>query len=71
MVTHADAATIAYTTDSANIFAPFRTNAHNTQYNYAYIREPVSPRVTQTLSTATGGQIVTAYAYDIHGNLPQ
>jgi len=70
LVTHADATSIAYTYDGANNISSVRDERHtsaNTTYSYDAMNRLAS--VKQTLSTAPGGQIVTTYAYDIHGNL--
>jgi RHS repeat-associated protein len=70
LVTHADATSVAYTYDGANNISSVRDERHsaaNTTYAYDPMNRLAS--VKQTLSTAPGGQIVTAYAYDIHGNL--
>jgi len=70
LVTHADATSIAYTYDGANNISSVRDERH-TAANTTYAYDPMNrlASVTQALSTAPGGQIVTAYTYDIHGNL--
>ena len=70
LVTHADATSVAYTYDGANNIRSVRDERHTTP-NTTYTYDPAGrlAAVTQTLSTAPGGHIVTAYGYDIHGNL--
>ena len=69
-VTHADNTTIRYTYDAENRLASVQDENHATP-NTTYAYDPAGRlvKVTQTLSTATNGQIATAYGYDVFGNL--
>ncbi|HJQ38933.1 MAG TPA: RHS repeat-associated core domain-containing protein [Thermoanaerobaculia bacterium] len=69
-VTHADNTFVAYTHDPEGRVASVRDENHavaNTAYGYDPAGRLAS--VTQTLSTAPGGMIVTRYSYDPDGNL--
>ena len=70
VVTHADAATVHYVYDAADRVASIRDENHsapNTTYEYDPAGRVRS--VTQTLASAAGGEAVTRYGYDLHGNL--
>ena len=69
-IDHPDGSKIVYHYDGANNLASVQDERHTTA-NTMYAYDPANrlASVTQMLSTTTGGQIATAYAYDIHGNL--
>jgi RHS repeat-associated protein len=69
-IDHPDASKIVYHYDGANNLISVQDERH-TAANTTYAYDPANrlATVSQTLSTAPGGQIATAYAYDIHGNL--
>ncbi|HEX3578136.1 MAG TPA: DUF6531 domain-containing protein, partial [Thermoanaerobaculia bacterium] len=69
-IDHPDSSKVVYHYDGANNVISVQDERH-TAANTFYAYDPVNrlATVTQTLSTAPGGQIATAYAYDIHGNL--
>lgn len=68
--THADNTTIAYSYDPSSNLASVKDENHATA-NTSYAYDPANrlTGVTQTLSTAPGGQIATHYTYDVQGNL--
>jgi YD repeat-containing protein len=69
-IDHPDGTKIVYHYDGASNVSTVQDERHTTaNTSYAYDASNRLAAVTQTLSTASGGQIVTAYAYDIHGNL--
>jgi len=69
-IDHPDGSKIVYHYDGANNLASVQDERHSTD-NTIYAYDPLNrlASVTQTLSTAPGGQISTAYGYDLHGNL--
>lgn len=69
-IVHPDGSKIVYHYDGANNVISVQDERH-TAPNTAYTYDPANrlASVTQTLSSAPGGQIATAYAYDIQGNL--
>jgi len=69
-IDHPDGSKIIYHYDGANNLISVQDERHTTP-NTTYAYDPANrlASVTQTLSTATGGHIATAYAYDVHGNL--
>jgi YD repeat-containing protein len=69
-VTHADSEALHYAYDAADRIASVRDENHTTP-NTVYAYDPAGrmETVTQTLTGAPGGVIITRYAYDLHGNL--
>jgi RHS repeat-associated protein len=69
-IDHPDGSKIVYTYDGANNLISVQDERH-TAANTMYAYDPANrlASVTQTLSSAPGGQIATAYAYDVLGNL--
>ena len=69
-IDHPDGTKIVYHYDGANNLISVQDERHTTP-NTTYAYDPANrlSSVTQTLSTAPGGHIATAYAYDVHGNL--
>ncbi|HEX8410545.1 MAG TPA: DUF6531 domain-containing protein, partial [Thermoanaerobaculia bacterium] len=70
IVTHADASTVHYTYDAADRVRGIRDENHSAA-NTTYAYDPAGRvrSVTQTLTGAVGGVVVTRYGYDLHGNL--
>jgi len=68
--THADNTTIGYAYDEQGRVRSIRDENHATP-NTLYAYDPAGrlATVTQSLSTAPGGTIITTYAYDRQGNL--
>ncbi|MEA2326080.1 MAG: hypothetical protein QOE68_1039, partial [Thermoanaerobaculia bacterium] len=69
-IDHPDGSKIVYHYDGANNLVSVQDERH-TAANTTYTYDPANrlASVIQTLSSASGGQISTAYAYDILGNL--
>jgi RHS repeat-associated protein len=68
--THSDGTSVGYTYESGGAVATVRDENHttaNTRYSYDAALRLSS--VSQTLSTAPGGNITTTYSYDLSGNL--
>jgi RHS repeat-associated protein len=69
-VDHPDGKSILYTYDAAGNVKSVQDENHstpNTTYRYDALNRLLD--VTQTLSSAPGGSIITRYAYDLNGNL--
>lgn len=69
-ITHADNTTVGYAYDEQGRLLSARDENHTTP-NTLYAYDPAGrlATVTQSLSTAPGGTVVTRYAYDRQGNL--
>ncbi|MEA2416278.1 MAG: hypothetical protein QOI58_2935 [Thermoanaerobaculia bacterium] len=69
-IDHPDGSKIVYHYDGANNLVSVQDERH-TAPNTSYAYDPANrlASVMQTLSSAPGGQIATAYAYDVLGNL--
>lgn len=69
-IDHPDGTKVVYHYDGANNLSSVQDERH-TAANTSYAYDPSNrlSSVAQTLTSAPSGQIVTAYAYDIHGNL--
>src|ERR1051326_935179 len=69
-VTHADNTTVGYAYDEQGRLGSMRDENHPTP-NTLYAYDPAGhlATVTQSLSTAPGGTVVSSYAYDRQGNL--
>jgi RHS repeat-associated protein len=69
-VTHDDSTTIAYTYDGSGHQLTVKDERHSSpNTTNTYDAAGRLSKVTQALSTATGGTITTQYGYDINGNL--
>lgn len=70
--THPDTTTVAYTYDEGGAVATVKDENHSTP-NTTYTYDPAQrlASVQQTLAAASGGSVLTSYAYDIAGNLTQ
>ncbi len=70
IINHPDGNRVVYEYDGANNLASVKDERHaDANTTYAYDPRNRLSSVTQTLPGAPGGQIATAYGYDIHGNL--
>jgi RHS repeat-associated protein len=69
-IDHPDGSKIVYRYDGANNLISVQDERH-TAANTTYAYDPTNrlASVAQTLSSAPGGQIATAYTYDVLGNL--